>query len=148
MRQETNMVFEKIIEFKLSIKAVLDKGLIKLAEKDRDKRKEMLKELFFKLGPENTAKPETAGNNSERSGNSGKNDSKDKEKSAVVLDQYQIPMFATFEWLAEEVNWTKKKFDPQLIDDTFSKTEKLKDTFDYVSNLTIQINKRETLLGV
>ena len=57
-------------------------------------------------------------------------------------------MFATFEWLAEEVNWTKKKFDPQLIDVTFSKTEKLKETFDYVSTLTIQINKRETLLGV
>jgi hypothetical protein len=57
-------------------------------------------------------------------------------------------MFATFDWLAEEAHWTKKKFDPHLIDETFKQTKALKETFDNVSNLTIQINKRETLLGV
>ena len=67
MRQETNMVFEKIIEFKSQIKKVLEKGLIKLPEKEREARKVMLEELFYKLGPENVAKPETAGNNSDRS---------------------------------------------------------------------------------
>ena len=57
-------------------------------------------------------------------------------------------MFITFDWLAEEAGWYKKKFDAQLIDRTFNQTEELKNTFDEVSMLTIQINKREALLGV
>ena len=56
-------------------------------------------------------------------------------------------MFASFEWLAQETGWTKKKFDSEEIEKTFDATEKLKVHFDEVNTLTIQINKRESLLG-
>lgn len=57
-------------------------------------------------------------------------------------------MFIAFDWLAQESGWTKKKFDSQLIDITFTQTEELKKTFDEVTARTHQINKREALLGV
>lgn len=57
-------------------------------------------------------------------------------------------MFISFDWMAQQAGWTKKKFDSRLISRTFNQTEELKKTFDEVSMLTIQINKREALLGV
>lgn len=51
--------------------------------------------------------------------------------------QYDIPMFICFDYLAQEAGWTKKKFDSQLIEAIFNKTEELKTTFDDVSMLTI-----------
>lgn len=92
--------------------------------------------MFEGLGPNNTEKPNSA------------EDERKKKKETKAIVQYEIPMFITFDWLAEEAGWTKKKFDAQLIDRTFNQTEELKNTFDEVSMLTIQINKREALLGV
>ena len=45
-------------------------------------------------------------------------------------------MFIAFDWLAQESGWTKKKFDSQLIDITFTQTEELKKTFDEVTART------------
>jgi hypothetical protein len=95
--------------------------------------------LFEGLGPNNTKKPS--------SGRSDRNKDKDKKKPAVVAP-YEIPMFICFDWMADSAGWTKKHFDSRLIDRTFNQTEQLKITFDEVSMLTIQINKREALLGV
>ena len=137
MKEETNQVFTKMLDFKLSIKAVLKQGLIKLTEEEREERVKALEDLFEGLGPKNTEKPGSAESNHRRK--------KDKDKAIV---QYEIPVNISFEWLAQESGWKKKRFDSRLIDRIFNQTEELKTTFDEVSMLTIQINKREALLGV
>ena len=138
MEEETNQVFKKMLEFKLQIKEVLQKGLVKLTVEERESRVKAIDDMFEGLGPNNTPKPNSA--DSDRK--------KKKEKEKAPVPQYEIPMFICFEWLAQESGWTKKKFDVDLIDKTFQQTEELKTTFDNVSMLTIQINKREALLGV
>ena len=136
MEEETNEVLRKMAQFKEQIKAVMKLGLIKLTVEEREQRKKAIEDLFEGLGPNNTEKPNSA------------EDDRKKKKETKAIVQYEIPMFITFDWLAEEAGWTKKKFDAQLIDRTFNQTEELKNTFDEVSMLTIQINKREALLGV
>jgi len=57
-------------------------------------------------------------------------------------------MFASFEWMAQETGWHKKRFDSGLVDQTYDRTEKMKVEFDEVEKLTTVINKREALLGI
>ena len=57
MKEETNMVFEQVLKFKLEIKEVLKKGIIKLTVTERETREKMLTDLFEGLGPNNTPKP-------------------------------------------------------------------------------------------
>ena len=65
----------------------------------------------------------------------------------MLADQFEIPQFASFEWLAQECGWTKKRFDPNEIESAFAATEKLKVRFDEVNSLKDKINEREALLG-
>ena len=110
--------------------------MTKLSPKEREKRVAAIEALFEGLGPKNTEKP-----------NSADSRGREKKKEKAVIVAYEIPMHISFDWLANEAGWTKKKFDSPLIDATFNQTEELKTTFDEVSMLTIQINKREALLG-
>lgn len=55
---------------------------------------------------------------------------------------------ASFEWLAQEINVSKHRFDPDLIETTFARTEKMKGEYERVQRLCILINKRQQLLGV
>ena len=117
MRAETNQVFQKMLDFKLQIKAVLKEGLIKLTSEERNDRVKAIDKLFEALGPSNTEKTEKT-----EKPDSGKSDrkenaavgSKDKKKEKIVI-QYEIPMFISFDWLAQLAGWTKKKFDSRLI---------------------------------
>ena len=129
----------KMLDFKKQIKEVLKLGLIKLTVEEREQRVTQIEELFEGLGPKNTEKPNSI------DGESAPKKKKSKEK---IIMQYEIPLNISFEWLAQESGWTKKRFDSRLIDKTFLQTEELKTTFDDVTMLTIQINKREALLGV
>ena len=99
MQNETNQVFQKILDFKLQIKDVLSKGLTKLTTNEREARVKAIDDLMEGLGPNNTERP--------NSGDS--NPKKKKEKQQLV--QYEIPMFIAFDWLANNTGWTKKKFD-------------------------------------
>jgi len=107
MKQETNQVFAKMLDFKLQIKEVLKKGLVKLTVEEREERVKAVENLFEGLGPKNTERP-----------NSSESQAKKKKKEQVVV-QYEIPQFIAFEWLAQEAGWSKKKFDQGLIDRTF-----------------------------
>ena len=143
MKEETNMVFEQVLKFKLEIKEVLQVGIVKLSQTERDAREKMLAELFEGLGPNNTAKPPPDTRGMDRK----KREELEAAAAAEMVEQFEIPVFASFEWLAQETGWTKKKFDSEEIEKTFEATEKLKVRFDEVNTLTIQINKRESLLG-
>lgn len=88
------------------------------------------------LGPNNTERP-----------NSGDSNPKKKKDKGHHLVQYDIPANIAFDWLANKTSWTKKKFDSLTIYNFFNKAEKLKKTFEEVHLSTIQINKREALLG-
>ena len=65
----------------------------------------------------------------------------------MLADQFEIPQFASFEWLANETGFNKKRFDPHEIEKAFDATEKLKVRFDEVNALKDKINERESLLG-
>lgn len=84
-------------------------GLVKLTTEEREERVQQIADLFEGLGPKNTERP-----NSHESGHRKKKDKKEK-----MIVQYEIPMNISFEWLAQEANWTKKRFDSRLIDRTF-----------------------------
>jgi hypothetical protein len=43
-----------------------------------------------------------------------------------------FPENATFEWLAQEIGVNKHRFDPDLIDQTFQRTEKMKSEYERV----------------
>ena len=109
MKDETNQVFAKMLDFKLSIKNVLKQGLIKLTEEERQERVKALADLFEGLGPNNTERPNSA--------ESGHRKKKDKEKTIM---QFEIPPNISFEWLAQEAGWVKKRFDSRLIDRMFN----------------------------
>lgn len=137
MKNETNEVFQKILDFKLQIKEILKVGLVKLTTDERGDRVKAIDDLFEGLGPNNTEKP-----------NSADSRGREKKKERLAIIQYEIPQHIAFEWLANESGWTKKAFDSKLIERTYQATSSLQNTFDKVQNDTIQINKRENLLGV
>ena len=60
MKEETNNVFRKMLEFKTQIKEVLKLGLVKLSVDERDERVKDIENLFEGLGPKNTEKPNSA----------------------------------------------------------------------------------------
>ena len=60
MKEETNNVFRKMLEFKTQIKEVLKLGLVKLSIDERDERIKDIENLFEGLGPKNTEKPNSA----------------------------------------------------------------------------------------
>ena len=63
MKNETNQVFGKMLEFKLQIKDVLTKGLIKLTQEERESRVAAIGSLFEGLGPNNTERPNSGDSN-------------------------------------------------------------------------------------
>lgn len=91
MKEETNQVFLKMLDFKKQIKEVLKMGLVKLTVEEREEREKTIVELFDGLGPKNTEKPNSA--------ESGPRKKKDKDKDKIMV-QYEIPMNISFEWLA------------------------------------------------
>jgi hypothetical protein len=53
-----------------------------------------------------------------------------------------------FLFLAKEIEWEDFRFEPEVIEEVYEITESLKDEYDDVEKMTIQINKREMLLAV
>lgn len=60
MEEETNTVFQQMLDFKLQIKEVLKKGLIKLTVEEREDRLKAIDDMTEGLGPKNTEKPNSA----------------------------------------------------------------------------------------
>ena len=108
MKNETNEVFQKILDFKLQIKEILKVGLVKLTTDERGDRVKAIDDLFEGLGPNNTEKP-----------NSADSRGREKKKERLAIIQYEIPQHIAFEWLANESGWTKKAFDSKLIERTY-----------------------------
>ena len=73
MEEETNKVFKKMLDFKLQIKEVLKKGLIKLTVEEREDRVKAINDMTEGLGPKNTEKP----NSADSRGRERKKDKKD-----------------------------------------------------------------------
>ena len=57
MQNETNQVFQKILDFKRQIKDVLGKGLTKLTVEEREDRVKAIEDMMEGLGPNNTERP-------------------------------------------------------------------------------------------
>ena len=53
-----------------------------------------------------------------------------------------------FLFLAKEIEWEDFRFEPEVIEEVYEITESLKDDYDDVEKMTVQINKREMLLAV
>ena len=114
MKNETNEVFQMILDFKLQIKEILKVGLKKLTTEEREDRVKAINDLFEGLGPNNTEKP-----------NSADSRGREKKKERLAVVAYEIPQHIAFEWLANESGWTKKSFDSLLIQRTYQETSKL-----------------------
>lgn len=55
---------------------------------------------------------------------------------------------AAFVFLAKEIEWDDYRFEPEVVEEVYDFTEELKDMYDEVEKMTVQINKRELLLTV
>lgn len=78
-------------------------------------------------------------------------DFKQTESKIEVPSAEQAKVFfenSTFEWLAQEIKTSKHRFDPDLVDSTFIRAEKMKGEYERVQRLCILINKRQQLLGL
>ena len=53
-----------------------------------------------------------------------------------------------FLFLAKEIEWEDFRFEPEVIEEVYEITESLKDDYEDVEKMTVQINKREMLLAV
>ena len=93
MEDQLEEVFQQVLDFKLEIKDVKSKGLIKMNQKERDARVEMLKTMFEKLS--HKVPPKSAGGSSIASGKEEK-----KKEKIEIPDMNLIPENSTFEWLA------------------------------------------------
>ena len=63
MQNETNQVFQKILDFKRHIKDVLGKGLTKLTVEEREDRVKAIEDMMEGLGPNNTERPNSGDSN-------------------------------------------------------------------------------------
>lgn len=60
----------------------------------------------------------------------------------------KIPVDTTFQWLAQETAWHQNRFDCKIIEETFVELDDLRLAMEELHNSTLQINKRQALLGM
>jgi hypothetical protein len=120
MAEEVEDVWLTVEDFKKEIKLVLDKGLRNFPSDKNRVRVKTLEDLFFNMKPKNW------------------------DQDIPV----QIPPEISFEWLANETNWYQRKFDTQTVEKIHLKLASLNEKFLALDQLTIQINKRQKILGI
>ena len=149
MQRDANAVINKVLIFKSKIREIKGTGLEDIVVlEQREARRQRIKELFWNLGPENTEKPASAGSMSQTSRKTAGEGKEKEEGKRPVVQTYEIPMGSTFDWLPIENGWEKKRFNSSLIHKKYLELEQLKEEYDKLSTETIQIGKREQLLGV
>jgi len=122
MGKETDKVFKDVKAFKKELSRIMKLGLDKLDTMNRRAREIHLEETLAVYKGLSTVPP-----------------------TPICKDG---SILSCFEWLAQETGWTKKRFNSQVIAETWEKVQQMYEDFGEIDKLTIVINKREVLLGI